>query len=195
MLLLTSQRYPGKCPWICHRKPSGWCSWCSCREAISSEWRTGSSCERSQWWTVRKRRKTECHTSGKIDVPLSQWGIQLRNAGCVVPKGEQKSLTSNVKWKWCKKWILRPTTNRHFIQSISFEGKKRPLAAPPLEQPEGRHLICCNAKQTIPLTTNKDLRTPGFTAGARAEGGHLLSRLHPSGGVSAEHNRIGVKRP
>ncbi len=28
-----------------------------------------------------ERDERQCHTSGKIDVPLSQWGIQLGNAG------------------------------------------------------------------------------------------------------------------
>lgn len=51
---LTSQRCPGRCLWSVRRRPWGWCSWCSCTVATSSEWRTGSSCEQTQWWTVQK---------------------------------------------------------------------------------------------------------------------------------------------
>lgn len=52
---LTSRRSPGRCPWSARRRPWGWCSWCSCTEATSSGWHTGSSCEQIHWWTVQRR--------------------------------------------------------------------------------------------------------------------------------------------
>ena len=60
---LTSRRPPGRCLWSGRRRPSGWCSWCSCRGATSSGWRTGSSCERTQWWTTH----THTHTVRKTN--------------------------------------------------------------------------------------------------------------------------------
>lgn len=42
--VLTLRRCPGRCLWSARRRPWGWCFWCSCTEATSSVWHTGSSC-------------------------------------------------------------------------------------------------------------------------------------------------------